>query len=432
VPLHQQTVLLPTSSSSGQRRRQQQQSRHSSSASLATAAAAAADGSASAAVAGSTTRPEGARPLGDRARGVLAASATHLDRLVLGSARKLGRSIAQDSLVRLFGSAGASLQVGEMRSNFLDFTRVEAVLDIGLNGPEALGQAPAGGKTSSASRVRTRVGASAAKGTKPGSSKGTVRSASPARGMATILGPAAAAAHASAAAQPPLPPSAAYGSSDDSPRSSTIGSSASGVHSQLTAAGAAAASSTAAGPATAALPLASPSVAGVGSSAAGAGSNAGRHKHPAFALDDRGVWHSLTVSATQQLVGPVRLRADARLALDSVHPCPRGTGEQVAQAGEGSQSVATLRQPAVRCDAVTCALWELRLLKRKRVTHRDLATTCCVSAEVARHLQSAALTACRCWGFCSTVSECAGLVQAVHSSVFALQACFSPQHPCSC
>jgi hypothetical protein len=57
------------------------------------------------------------------------------------------------------------------------------------------------------------------------------------------------------------------------------------------------------------------------------GGGAGRRKHPAFALDERGVWHSLTLSATQQLYGPVRLRADARLALDSVHPCPRGSGE---------------------------------------------------------------------------------------------------------
>jgi hypothetical protein len=45
-------------------------------------------------------------------------------------------------------------------------------------------------------------------------------------------------------------------------------------------------------------------------------------RHPAFALDGAGAWHALTLSATQQLLGPVRLRADWRLALDSAEPLP--------------------------------------------------------------------------------------------------------------
>lgn len=352
VPLHQQDILLPTSASSSSSQRQHQHhSRSSSAASLPTAAAADGD-TAAGASSGSGMRPEGGRPLGDRARGVLAASATHLDRLVLGSARKLGRSITQDSLLRLFGSAGASLQVGEMRGNFFDFTRVEAVLDLGLNGPESLVQAPAAaaagaaGKSSGGAGVdrnRTRAGAAAASkaaGSR-GSSGGTaVRSASPARGMTTILGPAAAAAHAAAAAQPPLPPSAAgvvVGSSDGSPRSSTIGSNASGMggHPRPTAGSSAPAA--ALPPTGAGAAAAAGGGSGVVGNSSSGGSGTGRHKHPAFALDERGVWHSLTLSATQQLFGPVRLRADARLALDSVHPCPRGAGEGLIKQGRSGE-----------------------------------------------------------------------------------------------
>jgi hypothetical protein len=49
-------------------------------------------------------------------------------------------------------------------------------------------------------------------------------------------------------------------------------------------------------------------------------------KHPAFALEDRCVWNALTLSASQQLVGPVRLRGDWRFALDSKHASPSGMG----------------------------------------------------------------------------------------------------------
>lgn len=277
---------------------------------------------------------------------MLAASATHLDRLVLGSARKLGRSITQESLLRVFGSAGASLQVGEMRSNWFDFTRVEAVLDLGLNGPEALVQNPAGGGAAKSSggggvgRARNRAAAVAAGRGKGGggggnsSSKG-IRAASPARGMSTILGPAAAAAHAAAAAQQqPLLSAAVGGSSDGSPRSSTIGSTASNAERGLPPTPPAAAAASAAGvgssggAATAPPGTATGAAGGTNASNSSTTAAAGRHKHPAFALEERGVWHSLTLSATQQLVGPVRLRADCRLALDSVNPCPRGTGNQ--------------------------------------------------------------------------------------------------------
>lgn len=38
------------------------------------------------------------------------------------------------------------------------------------------------------------------------------------------------------------------------------------------------------------------------------------------------MWNALTLSASQQLVGPVRLRGDWRFALDSKHACPSGVG----------------------------------------------------------------------------------------------------------
>ncbi len=36
------------------------------------------------------------------------------------------------------------------------------------------------------------------------------------------------------------------------------------------------------------------------------------------------MWHALTLSLSQQLVGPVRLCGDFRFALESEAPCPRG------------------------------------------------------------------------------------------------------------
>lgn len=45
-------------------------------------------------------------------------------------------------------------------------------------------------------------------------------------------------------------------------------------------------------------------------------------QHPALALDNRGAWHALSLEASQQLIGPLRLCADMRFALDSDHPWP--------------------------------------------------------------------------------------------------------------
>lgn len=40
------------------------------------------------------------------------------------------------------------------------------------------------------------------------------------------------------------------------------------------------------------------------------------HVCRAFALEGRGIWHALSASVTQQIIGPVRARADFRYALD--------------------------------------------------------------------------------------------------------------------
>ncbi len=42
----------------------------------------------------------------------------------------------------------------------------------------------------------------------------------------------------------------------------------------------------------------------------------------AFALEGRGIWHALSVSAAQQVYGPVRARADMRFALESPPAAP--------------------------------------------------------------------------------------------------------------
>lgn len=42
----------------------------------------------------------------------------------------------------------------------------------------------------------------------------------------------------------------------------------------------------------------------------------------AFALEGRGIWHALSISAAQQVYGPVRARADLRFALESPPPGP--------------------------------------------------------------------------------------------------------------
>lgn len=123
----------------------------------------------------------------------------------LGGLGGLGSHLARDVGVRLFASGGASLQVGRMRRNFLDFTRLEATLDAGLTGPKVVG---GGGADADGEQRRGR--------------------------------------------------------------------------------------------------------------------GAGGVRHPAFALDESGAWHALTLSASQQLVGPIRARADWRFALDSAVAPPRG------------------------------------------------------------------------------------------------------------
>uniref|UniRef100_A0A7S3R0U4 Uncharacterized protein n=2 Tax=Dunaliella tertiolecta TaxID=3047 RepID=A0A7S3R0U4_DUNTE len=54
-----------------------------------------------------------------------------------------------------------------------------------------------------------------------------------------------------------------------------------------------------------------------GSAQQAAGSS---NMHPAFGLEQRGVWHALTLSLRQQLMGPLRFCADLRYSLDSKQP----------------------------------------------------------------------------------------------------------------
>lgn len=46
-------------------------------------------------------------------------------------------------------------------------------------------------------------------------------------------------------------------------------------------------------------------------------------KSRAFALEGRGIWHALSASVAQQLIGPVRIRADFRFALDLPSSIPQ-------------------------------------------------------------------------------------------------------------
>ncbi|DBA99922.1 TPA: hypothetical protein ACH3X1_013804 [Trebouxia sp. C0004] len=49
-----------------------------------------------------------------------------------------------------------------------------------------------------------------------------------------------------------------------------------------------------------------------------------RFKNRAFALEGRGIWHALSASITQQVIGPIRARADFRYALDLPSSIPQG------------------------------------------------------------------------------------------------------------
>lgn len=50
-------------------------------------------------------------------------------------------------------------------------------------------------------------------------------------------------------------------------------------------------------------------------------------KHRAFALEGKGIWHSCTISAAQQLFGPVRIKSDFRFALDPTN-IPQNQGDR--------------------------------------------------------------------------------------------------------
>jgi hypothetical protein len=49
----------------------------------------------------------------------------------------------------------------------------------------------------------------------------------------------------------------------------------------------------------------------------------------AFALEGRGIWHALSLSAAQQVYGPMRARADLRFALEAP---PAGPSEEPGRA----------------------------------------------------------------------------------------------------
>jgi hypothetical protein len=203
----------------------------------------------------------------------------------------------QDTVLRMFASGGMSLQLGEMRGNFLDYTRIEAMLDMGLNAPETQ-PLPSSSTAAAAAGVACKAAAAAegrrGSGQKQQRQQQQLRIAAAPRGLGSVLGPAAAAAEVTL-------PSVDLSQQQQQQRHWPA---------SLVADGGSAAAA-----------------AGLGSSFAPVAAPAKQQsKHPAFALEDSGVWHSLTLSASQQLLGPVRLRGDWRLALDSSVPCPRGLG----------------------------------------------------------------------------------------------------------
>ncbi|GIL83435.1 hypothetical protein Vretimale_11203 [Volvox reticuliferus] len=68
-----------------------------------------------------------------------------------------------------------------------------------------------------------------------------------------------------------------------------------------------------------------------GNCAAGSG---GRLRHPAFALGDVGAWHALSLSLSQQVIGPLRFVADWRYQLASGNPLALPPPTQVAPAAQ--------------------------------------------------------------------------------------------------
>lgn len=62
------------------------------------------------------------------------------------------------------------------------------------------------------------------------------------------------------------------------------------------------------------------------------------------------MWHALSLSASQQLFGPVRFRADARIALENPVFATDGTAAGLAQVGpELTRSVPSARPSPLYC-----------------------------------------------------------------------------------
>ena len=179
---------------------------------------------------------------------------------------------ARDSSLRVFASGGASMQLGRLRKMFFDFSKLELVVDVGLTAPEVThaSQQPQQQRQWRGKQQQHR--------------EPVLRMLTPGLG----LGPPAAATAAAAGG--------GGGESGTAFPGATIGSSSS-----------------------AGLPIATATA-----QPAPAAGTASGHKHPAFAVEQKGAWHALTLSATQQIVGPVRLRGDWRFALDSHAACPKG------------------------------------------------------------------------------------------------------------
>ena len=72
----------------------------------------------------------------------------------------------------------------------------------------------------------------------------------------------------------------------------------------------------------------------------------------AFALEGRGIWHALSLSASQQVYGPLRAKADLRVALES--PQPSVPAEEAGRATlEGAWKVLT-QSMADSCFHIHC------------------------------------------------------------------------------
>lgn len=84
----------------------------------------------------------------------------------------------------------------------------------------------------------------------------------------------------------------------------------------------------------------------------------------AFALEGRGIWHALSASVTQQVIGPIRLRGDMRCALDlpssveqvshQLHsPCPECVAQQI-HTGALNNVLHQMHTPFMMSIRVTC------------------------------------------------------------------------------